>query len=49
MMKRKEYQNPTVKIVVLTHRTCLLSGSGDTEGHGGASTQDYNVNEEIEI
>ena len=49
MMKRKEYQNPTVKIVVLTHRTCLLLVSGDTEGHGGASTQDYNVNEEIEI
>ena len=49
MMKRKEYQNPTVIIVVLAHRTCLLSGSGDTEGYGGASTQDYNVNEEIEI
>lgn len=49
MMKRKEYQNPTVKIVVLTHRTCLLSSSGNTEGYGGASTQDYNVNEEIEI
>ena len=49
MMKRKEYQNPTVKIVVLTHRTCLLSGSGNPEGHGGASTQDYNVNEEINI
>lgn len=49
MMKRKEYQNPTVKIVVLTHLTCLLSGSGNTEGYGGASTQNYNVNEEIEI
>ena len=49
MMKRKEYQNPTVKIVVLTHRTCLLSGSGDTEGQGGASTQDYNLNDEKDI
>ena len=49
MMKRKEYQNPTVKIVVMTHRTCLLLGSGNTEGYGGASTQDYNVNDEIEI
>lgn len=49
MMKRKEYQNPTVKIVVLTHRTCLLSGSGNTEGYGGASTQNYIVNGEIDI
>ena len=49
MMRRKEYQNPTVKIVVLAHRTCLLSGSGDTEGYGGASTQNYNVNDEKEI
>ena len=48
-MKRKEYQNPTVKIVVLTHRTCLLSGSGDTGGQGGASTQDYNLNDEKDI
>ena len=49
-MKRKVYQNPTMKVVELTRRTCLLVASGGyTEGRGHATTQNYNVNEEIEI
>ena len=30
MMKRKDYQNPTTKVVKLQHRTHLLAGSKDT-------------------
>jgi hypothetical protein len=49
-MKRKVYQNPTMKVVELTRRTCLLVASGgDTVGSGHATTQDYTVNGEKEI
>ena len=49
-MKRKVYQNPTMKVVELTRRTCLLEASGgDTVGSGHATTQDYTVNDEKEI
>lgn len=49
-MKRKVYQNPTMKVVELTRRTCLLVASGgDTVGSGHATTQDYTVNDEKEI
>jgi hypothetical protein len=27
-MKRKDYQKPTMKVVILQHRTQLLAGSG---------------------
>ena len=49
-MKRKDYQSPTMKVVVLPRRTRLLVASGgDTNGSGKASTQDYTVNDEKEI
>ena len=28
MMKKKSYQKPTMKVVILQHRTQLLAGSG---------------------
>jgi len=49
-MKRKDYQSPTMEVVVLTRRTRLLVASGgDTVGSGHATTQDYTVNDEKEI
>lgn len=37
-MKRKDYQSPTIKVVVLTRRTRLLVGSG---GEKKSSVEDY--------
>ena len=28
-MKKKTYENPTMKVVELQHRTCLLQASGE--------------------
>lgn len=37
-MKKKQYQKPTMKVVMLQHRTQLLQASGS------GSLQDYNWN-----
>lgn len=29
-MKKKIYEKPTMTVVILQHRTCLLQASGDT-------------------
>lgn len=42
-MKRKDYQSPTIKVVVLTHRTRLLVGS-EKSANGSSSTEDYHRN-----
>ena len=44
-MKRKGYQKPAMKIVVMTRRTCLLAGSPS----GDAGTEDYGVESEQDI
>jgi hypothetical protein len=42
-MKRKVYQNPTMKVVELTRRTCLLETSEKTsmENYNRNSKQDW--------
>ena len=39
-MKRKEYESPTTKVVMLKHRTMLLAGS-DKAAPNSASIEDY--------
>ena len=39
-MKRKDYQKPTMKVVILQHRTQLLAGS--VEASGLNDPNDYN-------
>ena len=48
-MKRKEYQKPEMRIVVLTRCTCLLAGSPSGESCGDANAQDYGVASEQDI
>ena len=48
-MKRKVYQKPAMKIVVMTRRTCLLAGSPSGESSGDANAQDYGVASEQDI
>ena len=43
-MKRKDYQKPTMKVVILQHRTMLLAGSGVQSmrsGYGEAQEEDW--------
>ena len=40
-MKRKEYQKPTVQIVVLKHRPCLLEASGGVEDYTMMKTRRF--------
>ena len=43
-MKRKDYQKPTMKVVILQHRTQLLAGSGVQSmrsGYGEAQEEDW--------
>jgi hypothetical protein len=44
-MKRKEYQKPQMRLVVLTRRTYLLQSS---EKRRSAGVEDYNNNPEEE-
>ena len=39
-MKRKDYQSPTIKVVVLTRRTRLLVGS-EKSASGSSSVENY--------
>lgn len=43
-MKRKEYEKPTMQIVLLKGSQPLLAGSYSS---GGTGTQDYNWNDNI--
>ena len=45
MMKRKDYQNPTTKVVQLQHRTTLLAGS---DIPSQSTVQDYEWQDVVE-
>ena len=40
-MKRKEYQKPAMRIVVLTRPACLLQTSGEVENYKKNNEQDW--------
>lgn len=44
-MKRKGYQKPSMLIVTMVQRTCLLTGSEDLQ-KADADLEDYNRREE---
>ena len=48
-MKRKEYQKPAMRIVVLIRPACLVQTSGETSGRGSAGVENYGVAEEKDI
>ena len=42
-MKKKDYQRPTMQVVMLQHHCHILAGS--VEASGSESLQDYNWND----
>ena len=48
-MKRKDYQKPAMRVVVLTRRSCFLLVSGETSGQGSAGVENYGVATEKDI
>lgn len=40
-MKRKDYQKPEMRIVLLPHRSCLLLASGELENYKKNEEQDW--------
>ena len=46
-MKRKDYQKPTMKVVLLQQRTHLLAGSveANRNGYGAANNQNWGEEE----
>lgn len=45
MMKKKGYQKPTMKVVILQHRTMLLAGSGVQSMRSGYGNANSDVEE----
>lgn len=42
-MKRKDYEEPTIKVVELQHRTMLLAGSTVESGSAGVENYGWNT------